>query len=242
MKKKTHIKGIILFYIIAVLFRYLAVKTTLLNFTDNGYLIILLRGCGPAIGAWVAVKAFRIPVRFSLKGNYNNILLPFVIFWILPVVLIGTVSSIQESKFPVLLLFTVLVYGLLEEIGWRGFLQEQLKHLPKFQAISIITVLWFVWHLNFEGTITNLIFFGILFFGTWGIGKVYSSTCSLLAVAGLHSLNNFFRHGLHRTELILIAVLLAIWISFIIWYNRNYKTIAANRGISDNKFTSAEKH
>ncbi|RXK81710.1 CPBP family intramembrane glutamic endopeptidase [Filimonas effusa] len=220
MKGRIRVQAIIVFYAIAVLLRFLAVKTSLLGSIENGYLQILLRGVGPAIGAWVAIKLFRIPLQLSLKGNYRNLLLPLLVYWVFPVVLIGAVTYIYEAKFPALLLFTVLVYGLLEEIGWRGFLQEQLKSLPKFQSIFIIAVLWFVWHLNFEITTSNMVFLGVLFFGTWGIGKVYSSTCSLLAVAGFHSLNNFFRNGLHERELILILALLVIWIGFMVWYKR----------------------
>jgi uncharacterized protein len=223
MKERKGLGSIIVFYVIAILFRFLAVKTNLLDFTDNEFIKILLRGIGPAIGALVSVKLFNIPLKLSLKGNYRNILLPFLVFWIIPVVLIGTVSYIQQGQFPFVLLSTVLVYGLLEEIGWRGFLQEQLKDLPKLQSIIIIAVLWFIWHLNFEFTVSNMIFLGVLFLGTWGIGKVYSKTYSLLAVAGFHSLNNFFRNGLHQTELVLIVVLLAIWIVFIIRYDAHRK-------------------
>jgi len=222
MKERKRLGSIIVFYAIAILFRFLAVKTNLLDFTDNEFIKILLRGIGPAIGALVSVKLFNIPLKLSLKGNYRNLLLPLLVFWIVPVVLIGTVSYIQQGQFPFVLLFTVLVYGLLEEIGWRGFLQEQLKDLPKLQSIILIAVLWFIWHLNFEFTASNMIFLGVLFLGTWGIGKVYSKTYSLLAVAGFHSLNNFFRNGLHETELILIVILLAIWIGFIIRYS-SYK-------------------
>lgn len=224
MKERKLLWSIIVFYAIAILFRFLAVKTNLFDFTDNEFIKILLRGIGPAIGALVSVKLFNIPLKLSLKGNYRNIFLPFLVFWIVPVVLIGTVSYIQQGQFPFVLLFTVLVYGLLEEIGWRGFLQEQLKDLPKLQSIIIIAVLWFIWHLNFEFTTSNMIFLGILFLGTWGIGKVYSKTYSLLAVAGFHSLNNFFRNGLHEKELILIAILLVIWIAFMIFYKSLEKT------------------
>lgn len=222
--RRKQILSIIVFYAIAILFRFLAVKTNLFHFTDNEFIQILLRGIGPAIGAFVSIALFNIPVKLSLKGNYRNLFLPLLIFWIFPVILIGTVFYIQHEKFPFILLFTVLVYGLLEEIGWRSFLQEQLKDLPKLQSIIIIAVLWFVWHLNFEFTASNMIFLGILFLGTWGIGKVYSSTYSLLAVAGFHSLNNFFRNGLHETELILIAVLLIIWIGFMVLYKRKLNT------------------
>lgn len=222
--REKQIGSIIVFYTIAVLFRFLAVKTNLFHFTDNEFLKILLRGIGPTIGAFVSITLFKIPLKMSLKGNYRNLFLPLTIFWIFPVILIGTVTFIQEGRFPFMLLFTVLVYGLLEEIGWRGFLQEQLKNLPKFQSITIIAVLWFVWHLNFEFTPSNMIFLGVLILGTWGIGKVYSSTFSLLAVAGFHSLNNFFRNGLHEKELLLIAVLLVIWIGFMVFYKRKFQT------------------
>lgn len=220
MKGKINIPAIALFYIIAVASRFLAVKTTLLNQVDNEYLKILLRGIGPTIGAVAAFILFQIPSGLSLKGLYKNFMLPFTVYWILPAALISTVYYLQSGQFPVVLMFTVLVYGLLEEIGWRGFLQQQLKSLPKIYAIIIITILWFSWHLNFDLSSNNFIFFGIIFLGTWGIGKVYDKTFSLLAVAGVHSLNNFFRNGLHETALILIAVLLAIWIVFIIWYDK----------------------
>ncbi len=221
---KKQIASIAIFYIIAIALRFAAVKTDLLDFTDNDFIRILLRGIGPAAGAFVSMALFNFPFRLSLQGNYRNLLLPLVVFWVFPVILIGTVAYLQQGKFPVILIATVLVYGLLEEIGWRGFLQEQMKELPKLQSILIIAVLWFVWHLNFEFTTSNMIFLGILMLGTWGIGKVYSSTYSLLAVAGFHSLNNFFRNGFHGTELILIAVLLVVWIGFMVYYKRKYKS------------------
>lgn len=224
MKNKINFGAIIVYYVIAVACRYAAVKTNLLSGIENPYLVILLRGVGPALGALAAIKIFSLNNPMSLKGIYKNAIVPFAIYWLLPAVLIAGVYYVTIGKFPILLMFTVLAYGLLEEIGWRGFLQEQLKSLPKFTSIVIIAVLWFAWHLNLETTPSNMIFLGIIFFGTWGIGKVYSSTGSLLAVAGVHSLNNFFRNGLHETELTLIAILLVIWIGFIILYNRKYKT------------------
>ncbi len=226
MKNKINFGAIIVYYVIAVICRYAATKTNLLSSIENPYLVILLRGVGPALGALAAIKIFSLNNPMSLKGIYKNAIVPFAVYWLLPAILISSVYYFTIGKFPILLMFTVLVYGLLEEIGWRGFLQEQLKSLPKFTSILIIAVLWFAWHLNFEMTPSNMIFFGIIFFGTWGIGKVYTSTGSLLAVAGVHSLNNFFRNGLHDTELTLIIVLLVIWVGFIILYNRKYKTVA----------------
>ncbi|MDP9955462.1 membrane protease YdiL (CAAX protease family) [Epilithonimonas hungarica] len=222
MKSKINIAAIIVFYAIAALFRFLAVKTELPSIIDNEYLKILIRGVGPAVAALVVFVFFKIPNTISLKGSYKDIFVPFAVYWILPAVLISLVYYFQNGSFPIILMFTVLLYGLLEEIGWRGFLQEHLSPLPKIYSILIIAVLWFIWHLNFEMSLQNLVFFGIIVAGTWGIGKVYDKTHSLFAVAGVHSLNNFFRNGLHQTELILIVILLAIWIGFLIRYD-SYK-------------------
>jgi membrane protease YdiL (CAAX protease family) len=226
MKRKMNLGAIGLFYLIAVLCRYTAVKTSLFENISNEYILILLRGIGPALGAITALLAFRIPLRMSLNGRYRNLWLPLCVYWLLPIALISTIYYLQNGSVQPLLLFTVLVYGLLEEIGWRGFLQEQLKDLPKIYSILIITLLWFAWHLNFQLSASNLVFFAIILAGTWGIGKVYDKTFSLLAVAGFHSLNNFFRTGLHGTEITIIAILLAIWIIFIVRYGRSFQNFA----------------
>ncbi|WP_281233193.1 CPBP family intramembrane glutamic endopeptidase [Flavobacterium gelatinilyticum] len=231
MKSKINFKAIAVYYIIALICRYLAVKTNLLAGIENGYIVILLRGVGPALGAFAAIKIFSIKNGMSLKGFYKNTLIPFAVYWLLPAFLIAGVYYFTAGKFPVLLMFTVLVYGLLEEIGWRGFLQEELKSLPVFTSTLIIGLMWFLWHLNIDMTTSNMVFLGIIFFGTWGIGKIYSKTASLLAVAGVHSLNNFFREGLHDTELILIVVLLVIWIAFVIFYDRKKKTVLAQEAV-----------
>ena len=220
MKLKINYAAIVVFYLIAVACRFIAVKTNLLSGVNNQYLAILLRGVGPALGAFAAIKIFALKNQLSLKGIYKSIVLPFAVYWLLPAFLITGVYYVTIGKFPMLLMFTVLFYGLLEEIGWRGFLQEQLKEIKPFFAILIIAVLWFAWHLSFELSSGNLLFFGIIFFGSWGIGKIYTKTSSLLAVAGVHSLNNFFVEGVHQKELIMIGILLIIWIGFVIIYDK----------------------
>lgn len=223
MKRNINYLAIAVFYIIAITCRFVAVKTDLLTGTVHEYIFILLRGIGPALGALVAIKLFCLQNSMSLKGIYNNYVLPFAVFWILPAIVVTTLYYFMYGKFPIVFAFTVLVYGLLEEIGWRGFLQEQLKGLPTFYSTVIIAVLWFLWHLNIEMTATNLIFLGVIFFGTWGIGKIYTKTGSLLAVAGVHSLNNFFVKGVHEQELMVILGLLVVWIGFVIVYDRKLK-------------------
>ncbi|NCD41718.1 MAG: CPBP family intramembrane metalloprotease [Bacteroidia bacterium] len=129
----------------------------------------------------------------------------------LPVILLGIVAFFTKGTFPLVAIFTVLIYSLLEEIGWRGILQQLLAPLPKFVAILCITVLWFVWHLDFTPTSTTLLFVSILLLGSWGIGLVAEKTNSLLVAAAFHALNNIFT-GFDLQKVILLAALIIIWV------------------------------
>lgn len=225
-KKTTVISAIAVFFIIALFCRYLTNKTELLTNIDNSFVRTILQGIGPAIGAFIAAKIFHIQPIMSLKGNFANIFIPLSIYWLLTAVLIGTTAYFTKGTFPIAAIFTILIYGLLEEIGWRGFLQHLLSPLPKFIGILLITVLWFIWHLNFELSTSNIVFFFILLLGSLGIGLVAEKTNSLLAVAAFHSLNNFFA-GLNLQKAILLAVLSIIWILSIIYRHKLEKPISS---------------
>lgn len=211
MKYKINYWAILTFYSIAIILRYLTNKTEILNPISNDLLKGLLQGIGPAVGAMVAIIIFKIKPTLTLQGNYQNPILPFLLYWAFPIFLILSVEYFTKGTFSLMTVVVILIYGLLEEIGWRGFLQPQLKPLPAYASIFIVATFWFVWHLNFEISLSNLLFYGILILGTWGIGKVADRTSSLLAVSGFHSLNNFFA-DMSTTKILMLLILLSVWI------------------------------
>ena len=91
---------------------------------------------------------------------------------------------------------TFILYALFEEFGWRGYLQSELSGLRKIYKYLIITVLWFVWHLNFEISINNLSMFLLLFAGSYGIGLMADKSKSLVIAALFHSLSNLMQNQL----------------------------------------------
>ena len=113
-----------------------------------------------------------------------------------------------------LLAFT---YGLLEEYGWRGFLQYELRELPVWQYVLVITVMWFLWHLDLTQR-SVLPFFLLLLFASWGIGKVVSETHSLILCAAFHGIVNFSKHGLPSETPFLIAFICVIVFWIVMWY------------------------
>ena len=222
-KLKT-VLAIGVFYLIAVGVRYFATKTNILSDT-NIYLRIIAEGIGPTLGVVAACLIFKIKFSpMTLKGNYKLFIFPSLVYWIVPILLFSFWTMITKGSFPIFYVFMVFVYGLLEEIGWRGFLQQQLKGLPKIWNILIVGILWFVWHLNFDLTLMNLIFLGLLFFGAWGIGIVADTTKSLLAVAAFHTLNNVKSEN----NLIVIALLFVSWIAMIVYMEKKKKLHKSN--------------
>ena len=73
--KKINYWAIIVFYLIAILCRYLTNKTEIFEEIGNEYLKSILTGIGPAIGAFVAFSVFKINPVMNLKGNYKKLLL-----------------------------------------------------------------------------------------------------------------------------------------------------------------------
>ena len=214
------------FYIIAILLRYITEYTSLASHLGNQYYEILT-GCGPVIGAIVASKLFHIPIPLTLGGKFRNTFIPFCIYWLLPIGLLSIYHYITSGEVSIILVFTILVYGLCEEIGWRGFLRETLKPLPKFTGIVVLTLLWYVWHLNFGFDSAHFLFFGILLLGSWGLGIVADKTKSLLALAAFHSLNNFFS-DVDIVRAVILIVLAAVWIVAIVFLGRGERKKVAD--------------
>lgn len=215
MKDKINYWAIAVYYIIAVICRYLTKKGDLLNGISNEYVKSILTGVGPALGAVFVFSVFNIKPFMTLKGNYRNIIFPMALYWAFPVIFITTVTYFLNGTLPYIAVFSVLMYGLFEEVGWRGFLYQELKGLSTFLNIFIVSVLWYVWHLDFEWSFVHLSFFAIVIVGSWGIGKVADATNSLLAVSAFHSLNNFFRH-IHAVNGLILGILLTSWILILV--------------------------
>lgn len=208
--------AISVFYVIAISLRYLTNKTHILSGLDSTFLTVILQGIGPTIGALVAFRLFHIRSVMTLKGDFNNFFVPLLIYWLLPIVLIEVLAYFFTGMSSRTASITILVYALFEEIGWRGFLQQVLMPVPKFVRISIVTLLWFIWHLNFDLSVSNLLFFTILLSGSLVLEFISVKTNSLLCVSAIHSLNNFYS-DINLYKGIILSSILIIWILSIVY-------------------------
>ena len=213
--KDIHIGAIATFYIIALLVRLISLFViSKYPSIETNYplqvLAALATGLGPAVGALVAMLVFKRKTEYTLLGksawkSMATIVIPCVVFGIIGGGDLGMTC------------FWAFAYGLLEEFGWRGFLQYELRKLPVWQYVLIITVMWFLWHLDLSLRST-LPFFLLLLFASWGIGKVVTDTHSLLFCAAFHGIVNFSKRDLFSDTTFTVAFICVIVFWIVMWY------------------------
>ena len=126
----------------------------------------------------------------------------------------------------------IVSYGILEEFGWRGYLQDELRKIKPLYKYLIIGILWYSWHLAFISHDTTMLsqlkFLGVLIFASWGIGQIAEKTHSVLASACFHIIGNIFSFfPLLPTSFgisigyIILGIALSIWIFVVIIWRKS---------------------
>ena len=205
------------------------------------FITVLLEGSGVIIGALIIIPFLKKKrkMEMSLFGTSKSKSLIMAIIPILILTIIGVTNDFgMEYHFYGLVAATgTFLYCIMEEYGWRGYLQEELKILKPWKKYLIIGFIWYLWHLTFLTKASigdNLFFLGMMIFGSWGIGQVAESTKSIIASACFHMIiqimmfNALIKNGIDGTEKIMIlGVSIAIWFVIIKkWEKEN--TIANN--------------
>ena len=211
--KNIHIGAIATFYIIALLMRLISllVVDKFPSIETNYALQVsaaLATGLGPAIGALVAMLIFKRKTEYTLLGKSAW---KSIVTIVIPCIVFGIIGGWDLG----LTCFWAFAYGLLEEFGWRGFLQYELRKLPVWQYVLIITAMWFLWHLTQRSALP---FFLLLLFASWGLGKVVSDTHSLLLCAAFHGIVNFSKRDLFSDTTFSVAFICVIVFWIVMWY------------------------
>lgn len=241
---KSKIIRVTVFFAIAVIlsnifrFDWLGIKVLLEKLPVWIYLPlwVFLEGSGVFIGALIGLYLLRKErkTEFSFFGTSRS---KALLMSVIPVVLLGVIGvkneyGIQENAYGLLAVVASLVYCVMEEYGWRGYLQEELKELQPLKRYLLIGFLWYVWHLSFLTTATvyeNLFFLLMLLIGSWGIGQVAVATKSILASACFHLVvqimmfNSLIKNGLDGTQkLIVLGVSIFLWIIILGKWKKDY--------------------
>jgi len=216
---KERIKYISLFYFIALLVRYYFVKFEPAFMASVPYTIKgLLGGISPILAGSVLVYGFKRKLDYSFFsiGKLNTILLI-----ILPPFLFSLASLVENKSVSYtlpLLVFSSILYGFFEEFGWRGYLQSELGKLPKIYKYLIISVLWYIWHLDFGIDLSHLLSYIYVLAGSIGIGYVADKSKSLVLPALFHAFFNILlSNTLDSISFFSKVIIVVFCIIIIIW-------------------------
>ena len=187
---------------------------------------VLLEGSGVIIGALIILPFLKKQrkTEISLFGTSKTKSLIMMFIPIALLVIIGVKNDFEMNYhiYGFIAAIGTFLYCIMEEYGWRGYLQEELKRLKSWEKYLIIGFLWYLWHLTFLTKASlgdNLFFLGMMILGSWGIGQVAESTKSIIASACFHMIiqimmfNALIKDGINGTEKIII-----LGISVVIWF------------------------
>ncbi|MFT4801245.1 MAG: membrane protease YdiL (CAAX protease family) [Flavobacteriaceae bacterium] len=186
---------------------------------------VLLEGSGVIIGALIIIPFLKKErkTEISLFGTSKSKSLIMATIPIIILTIIGVKNDfgMDYHIYGLIAAFGTFLYCIMEEYGWRGYLQEELKRLKPWKKYLIIGFTWYLWHLTFLTKASvgdNLFFLGMMILGSWGIGQVAESTKSIMASACFHMIiqimmfNALIKDGIDGTEKILIlGFSVSIW-------------------------------
>lgn len=161
-------------------------------------LILILFGLIPTIGLLIGAFIVRrkLPKReMSIMGKNYKMALLVVSLPIGCLTILGVNNSfnVQPNLFGLLISTFTIIYAFFEEIGWRGYLQEEFKGKKrKWYGYVFVGIIWYLWHWYFLRTGNNpkLIMLPILIVASIGIGEIAQITKSILICGAFHSLVN----------------------------------------------------
>jgi len=195
----------------------------------------LLSGLGPLLGALAIWAAFRPERRMSLGGTFPAMGWAMVAVPAAVMAAIGIPNrfGIEPHLFGLHIGVWVAIYALFEETGWRGYLQDELRHWHKLAKYAFIGLLWYAWHFSYLGgyglgtEISNLL---MIVLASIGIGFVADRTHSILAAAAFHVIGDVmglmheFKTLMPSTHdrLVVVAICVVIWLVMLrLWGMRD---------------------
>ena len=230
-------KRIILFFVIATsisnIFRFdiFELRTSLEQLPAWVFILIsvILEGSGVIVGALTAIYLLKKKrdIKITLFGTSKSKSLIMAVIPIVILAIIGVKNEFEMNThlYGFIAIVGTLLYCIMEEYGWRGYLQEELRGLKSWQKYLIIGFVWYLWHLTFltkASPADNLFFLAMMIFGSWGIGLVAESTKSIIASACFHliiqimMLNALIKDGIDGNEkLVILGVSVILWFAII---------------------------
>lgn len=204
-------------------------------------LSVLAEGAGILLAALLARHFLhrRQPVTVTLLGSapHFSLLMALIALALVSLVGVANPDGLEPRLYGLLAASGTLAYCIMEEYGWRGYLQTELAPLANGLKYGLVGGCWYIWHLTFltdASLFENLFFLAMMIFGSWGIGQVADATKSVLACACFHLIiqimmfNALIRNGISLQEkLLILLIALSAYLWLVKRWQRQYPVVPA---------------
>ena len=208
---------------VSLLVCFLRVGGVKVDFTSPmGIIAVIVGGLSSALwGSLASISyhqsSFKQVLKdfFQVKDSLANycLVLVFLLLDFFPFILGGKITT-QSLVLPVVLFFKALLFGGIEEIGWRYFFQPTLEEKIPYLSATLITFLaWSSWHLFYfyiDGSLAVIQLFPFLvglLTNCFILSALYHKTKNLWICVMTHALINALSQ-LSSTE--------SVWLSLVI--------------------------
>ena len=208
---------------VSLLVCFLRVGGVKVDFTSPmGIIAVIVGGLSSALwGSLASISyhqsSFKQVLKdfFQVKDSLANycLVLVFLLLDFFPFILGGKITT-QSLVLPVVLFFKALLFGGIEEIGWRYFFQPTLEERIPYLLATLITFLaWSSWHLLYfyiDGSLAVIQLFPFLvglLTNCFILSALYHKTKNLWICVMTHALINALSQ-LSSTE--------SVWLSLVI--------------------------
>jgi len=125
----------------------------------------------------------------------------------------------------------VFLFTLGEELGWRGFLQDQLNHLPKWKRYLIIGIMWELWHFTtrtLSGSVVARVLRPLLFIMpntmlSYVFGESVNKSKSIIVAVTLHAWYNLLFEFNNINTYIIFSIAVIFWIVMLLNWDKKIK-------------------
>lgn len=203
--------------------------------TISGLLAIAMGGTSSAVwGVIVVCKYKKVTLKeilidfIDVRQNISDYVLAAMLLLLeFCYVLVGGKFQIEVWYMPVVIFLKAILFGGIEEIGWRYTFQPVLEEKSNYVFSTIITfVCWGIWHMLYfyiEGSLYNIqtiAFLMGLITNCFILSSLYNKTKSLWICVMTHALINTFSQISYGGNLPLsfICNLIIIIVSIVISY------------------------
>jgi uncharacterized protein len=178
---------------------------------------------GTLIAATLAIlldKSLIRTINFFGNSSIKNIAIAITPFIVFSFIGLNNDYQINRHYFAFLFAGINLIYAVLEEIFWRGYLQDALRQLSAKFRFLLIGILWWAWHFRFNTTFDFTAFLLICIAGSFLIGLFTEKTKSYFAAGGLHCLIILLTNSgeLTKEKMIAGGITILIWLVIGKWW------------------------